>query len=275
MPSGWGRTTLRWPRSASREPSVSGRGVRLKLAGIDDRDAADRARGKILFVDEAHRAKLAKGQYFVHDVLGLAVREEGGSDLGTVADVLRYPASDVYVIRGDRGEILIPAVKEFIRSVDLETRTMTVRLIEGMVPEVGAMRIDVVTGFPALVAGPLEESILRRAREGGIVDIVVHDLRDYASDRHRTIDDAPYGGGAGMILKVEPVFAAIESLHEGAALRRGHLPQCRRRAVHPAVRQRPVDEGIPHPPLRPLQGDRRADTAERSSRGRSRSETTC
>jgi len=74
------------------------------------------------------------------------------------------------------------------------------------------MRIDIVTGFPGLVSGPLEESILRRAREKGIVEIVVHDLRDYARDRHRTIDDAPYGGGAGMILKVEPVFAALESL---------------------------------------------------------------
>ena len=74
------------------------------------------------------------------------------------------------------------------------------------------MRIDIVTGFPALVAGPLEESILKRARDAGTVDIHVHDLRDYAGDRHRTIDDAPYGGGAGMILKVEPVFAAIEWL---------------------------------------------------------------
>ena len=69
-----------------------------------------------------------------------------------------------------------------------------------------------MTGFPALVAGPLEESILKRARDAGTVDIHVHDLRDYAGDRHRTIDDAPYGGGAGMILKVEPVFAAIEWL---------------------------------------------------------------
>ena len=74
------------------------------------------------------------------------------------------------------------------------------------------IRIDVVTGFPGLVAGPLDESILGKAREKGIVEVVVHDLRDYASDRHRTIDDAPYGGGAGMILKVEPVFALIESL---------------------------------------------------------------
>jgi tRNA (guanine37-N1)-methyltransferase len=74
------------------------------------------------------------------------------------------------------------------------------------------MRIDVVTGFPGLLAGPLDESILGKAREKGIVEIVVHDLRDYAPDRHRTIDDAPYGGGAGMILKAEPVFALVESL---------------------------------------------------------------
>jgi 16S rRNA processing protein RimM len=112
--------------------AVSPRGIRLKLKGVDDRNAAERMRGNLLFVDEAHRAKLPEGQYFVHDVLGLAVREEGGADLGTVADVLRYPASDVYVVRGDRGEILIPAVKEFVQSVDLGSRTMTVRLIEGM-----------------------------------------------------------------------------------------------------------------------------------------------
>ena len=74
------------------------------------------------------------------------------------------------------------------------------------------MHIDVVTGFPLLVAGPLKESILRRAQEKGAVKIVVHDLRDYTTDKHRTIDDTPFGGGAGMILKPEPVFACIESL---------------------------------------------------------------
>ena len=74
------------------------------------------------------------------------------------------------------------------------------------------MRIDVVTGFPKLMAGPLNESILRRAQEKGAAEIVLHDLRDHASDRHRTIDDAPFGGGAGMILKPEPVFSCIERL---------------------------------------------------------------
>jgi tRNA (guanine37-N1)-methyltransferase len=74
------------------------------------------------------------------------------------------------------------------------------------------MRIDVVTGLPKLLTSPLTESMLKRARDAGLVDIVVHDLREYATDRHGTIDDAPYGGGAGMILKPDPVFACIEAL---------------------------------------------------------------
>ncbi|MBM4159719.1 MAG: tRNA (guanosine(37)-N1)-methyltransferase TrmD [Ignavibacteria bacterium] len=74
------------------------------------------------------------------------------------------------------------------------------------------MRIDIITGLPKLLESPLEESIVRRARDKGKIEIVVHDLRSYAHDRHRTIDDAPYGGGAGMILKPEPLFECIESL---------------------------------------------------------------
>lgn len=74
------------------------------------------------------------------------------------------------------------------------------------------MRIDVVTGLPKILTSPLGESIIKRAQERRLVEIVVHDLRDYTTDKHRTIDDTPYGGGAGMILKAEPVFACIDSL---------------------------------------------------------------
>jgi tRNA (guanine37-N1)-methyltransferase len=74
------------------------------------------------------------------------------------------------------------------------------------------MRIDVVTGFPRLVAGPLQESMLKRAQNLGSVEIRIHDLREHTADRHRTIDDTPFGGGAGMILKPEPVFACVEKL---------------------------------------------------------------
>jgi tRNA (guanine37-N1)-methyltransferase len=74
------------------------------------------------------------------------------------------------------------------------------------------MRIDVVTGFPNLFEGPLTESIVKRARDRGLAEIVVHDLRAYATDRHRSIDDTPYGGGAGMVLRPEPIFACVDAL---------------------------------------------------------------
>lgn len=74
------------------------------------------------------------------------------------------------------------------------------------------MRIDIVTAFPPLFKGPFSESILKRAQTAGYAELVLHDLRDYAHDKHRTIDDSPYGGGAGMILKPEPIFECVERL---------------------------------------------------------------
>jgi len=76
----------------------------------------------------------------------------------------------------------------------------------------GKMKIDVLTLFPAMFAGPLDESIIKRAREAGRLDLAIHNLRDYAHDRHKTVDDRPFGGGPGMLLKPEPIFEAVESL---------------------------------------------------------------
>jgi tRNA (guanine37-N1)-methyltransferase len=74
------------------------------------------------------------------------------------------------------------------------------------------MKIDVLTLFPAMFAGPLDESIVRRARESGRLDLKIHNLRDWTRDRHKTVDDRPFGGGPGMLLKPEPLFEAVESL---------------------------------------------------------------
>src|SRR5512140_1244217 len=74
------------------------------------------------------------------------------------------------------------------------------------------MKIDVVTLFPAMFAGPLHESIIKRAREAGRLDLAIHNLRDYSHDRHKTVDDRPFGGGPGMLLKPEPIFEAVESI---------------------------------------------------------------
>jgi tRNA (guanine37-N1)-methyltransferase len=77
------------------------------------------------------------------------------------------------------------------------------------------VRIDVFTIFPRIVEGPMRESLLGKAIEAGIVDVRVHDIRAFATDKHHQVDDEPYGGGPGMVLKPEPVFAAVESLGTG------------------------------------------------------------
>ena len=74
------------------------------------------------------------------------------------------------------------------------------------------IRFDVLTLFPGMFAGPMDESILRRAREAGLIEVALHDLRSWAIDKHRTVDDYPFGGGAGMVMKPEPLFAAVEAI---------------------------------------------------------------
>ena len=72
------------------------------------------------------------------------------------------------------------------------------------------VRFDVFTIFPGLFSSPFNESILRRAQDRGLVAIAIHDIRDWATDRHRTVDDTPYGGGAGMVMKAPPIVDAVE-----------------------------------------------------------------
>ncbi len=74
------------------------------------------------------------------------------------------------------------------------------------------MRIDILSVMPMLLESPLNESILKRARTAGLAEIVVHNLREYTHDKHKTLDASPYGGGAGMILKPEPIFECIDTL---------------------------------------------------------------
>lgn len=76
------------------------------------------------------------------------------------------------------------------------------------------MRIDIITVLPKMFDGPLNQSIMKRARDAKLVDITVHNLRDYSTDKQKNVDDYQYGGGAGMVLMIEPIVNAIESLKE-------------------------------------------------------------
>src|SRR6202051_1314171 len=74
------------------------------------------------------------------------------------------------------------------------------------------MKIDILTLFPEICRAPLSESMMKRAQENKIVDLRIHNLRDWTSDKHHVVDDAPFGGGQGMVMKPEPIFAAVEEL---------------------------------------------------------------
>jgi tRNA (guanine37-N1)-methyltransferase len=101
------------------------------------------------------------------------------------------------------------------------------------------VRIDVLSIFPGFFTGPFDSSLLGKARAAGLVDLRVHDLRAYAADRHHTVDDVPFGGGAGMVLKPEPFFAAVEALYGAVSTRpRTVLLTPRgRRLTQPLVRE--------------------------------------
>lgn len=80
------------------------------------------------------------------------------------------------------------------------------------------MHFDIFTLFPTMFQGPFTESILKRAQERGLLSIALHNIRDATTDKHHVVDDYPYGGGAGMVMKPEPIFAAIEAVHQGGPI---------------------------------------------------------
>ncbi len=80
------------------------------------------------------------------------------------------------------------------------------------------MHVDIFTLFPAMFQGPLTESILKRAQEQKILSIALHNIRDATTDKHHIVDDYPYGGGAGMVMKPEPIFTAIETVYQGGPI---------------------------------------------------------
>jgi 16S rRNA processing protein RimM len=109
-----------------------GNGVILRLQTIRSREAARELIGQTLYVPEAEAVPLAKGEYFVHQIVGLAVVTTAGEALGTVTDIVETGSNDVYVVRGARGEVLVPALKDVIKDVDLDAGTMTVELPPGL-----------------------------------------------------------------------------------------------------------------------------------------------
>lgn len=107
-------------------------GAVFKLAGIDTRSDAERLRGETLYVDQAEAVPLPPGSYFWHQVIGLRVVSMDGRELGEVVDILQTPGNDVYVVRWGGREVLVPAIKDVVREVDLEAGLIKIEVIEGL-----------------------------------------------------------------------------------------------------------------------------------------------
>jgi 16S rRNA processing protein RimM len=106
--------------------------VLLKLAGVDSIKQAEALRAKLVFVPRSEAVPLAEGQYFWHQIIGLEVHTTDGHQLGRIADILSTGANDVYVVRSKRGEVLIPAIEDVVKDIDLARGRMTVAPIPGM-----------------------------------------------------------------------------------------------------------------------------------------------
>jgi 16S rRNA processing protein RimM len=106
----------------------------MRFDGVDDLEAAERLRGVAIAVPRGAAMPLAPDTYYIHEILGMQVRTEDGRLLGVVAEVMRAPANDVYVVRGAAGEILVPALRAVVRRVDRQAREMRVALPAGLEP---------------------------------------------------------------------------------------------------------------------------------------------
>ncbi len=109
------------------------------------------------------------------------------------------------------------------------------------------MKIDILTIFPDFFRGPLDYGIVRRARETGLVEIGIHDLRNFTKDKHRTVDDRPFGGGEGMVLKPEPIFECVESLGGLAArARSGRHGEAKQSVILLSAQGQRLDQAFGH-----------------------------
>ena len=111
---------------------ISGGVAVVQLAGVSTIDEATALRGQSVSIPSSEATRPSRDVYFWHEIIGLRVQCEKGNHLGDVVEILRTGANDVYVVKGPRGEVLIPVIADVVRSIDLETRLITVRLMPGL-----------------------------------------------------------------------------------------------------------------------------------------------
>ena len=218
---------------------------------------------------------LAANEFYWTDLEGLEVRTTAGEVLGKVDHLLATGANDVLVIGGSPQHLIPFIVGPVVKQVDLAGSADRRRLVDGLL-RARMFRFGVVSLFPELVAPVMDFGVVGRAAERGLVTLEQVSPRDFATDRHRTVDDRPYGGGPGMVLKYEPLRDAVHALRASVA---GGLSRVRAdgagSAVRPGARTRACGGAGVAARLWTLRRHRRAVHGRRRSRPSCRSAITC
>jgi tRNA (guanine37-N1)-methyltransferase len=172
--------------------------------------------GSRIVVRAAELPPPGEDEFYYHEVAGFRVETTAGEPVGTIEETFPTGLNHVWVVRDGEREHLIPVIADVVRAIDRPARRV---VIEPMPRSPGVRRCasHVLSIFPETFGSALATGVLRRARERGVVEIFLHQIRDYASGRHLQVDDAPYGGGQGMVMMPEPLVSAIE--HVAAAER--------------------------------------------------------
>ncbi len=232
-----------------------GERILVKFAGLDSPEDVGHLREWTIEIPTDEARALEDDEYFLHDLIGLAVVTEDGHTVGTVTNTLEAGAGPLLleVTQNDGGKFDLPFVTAICTGVNLDLRTLTVNLPEGLLnldaienselrtqkthnPQPGGgshnseltthnspFRIDIVTIFPRMFDAFLAEGVIARGVKAGLLEINVYDLRDHAEDKHRSTDDEAYGGGAGMVMLAEPVFRCVDAIRESDPGRRAHV----------------------------------------------------
>jgi tRNA (guanine37-N1)-methyltransferase len=226
--------------------------VLLGLAGVGTPERVREFQGWTVEIPESERLETGEDEYYLYELEGLELVDRDGEKIGEVIEAVEGGGGFLLIVRDVTGKSFdVPLVRDICVEVDIEGGKIVAELPEGLhdldqaemadsresrrregtlheplpapapqeltVRESPVMRIDVVTIFPAMFEAIRNDGIIARAVKRNILDLRIHDLRDFASDRHRSTDDEAYGGGAGMVMLAEPLFRSVETIRENRA----------------------------------------------------------
>lgn len=200
--------------------------VLMQFEGIDSPEQLRAYYNWSLEIPEEQIRALQPHEYFLHDLVGLEIFDPAGKPLGEVRDAQEGGGGVLLTVtRPDGSRFEVPFAAEICTEIDTRRKRMVMDLPAGLadldqlsavedepLAEAAGLRIDLVTIFPRMFGPLLEEGIVARAHNSGLLRIKVWDLREFTSDKHRSTDDEAYGGGSGMVMLAEPIFRCIDAI---------------------------------------------------------------